>query len=108
MRALAVIFVLLVLALQYPLWAGEGSWRRVQDLRAQLQVQRAHNAELKARNEALDAEVRDLKRGYAAIEERARAQLGMVKPGEIYFQLAGGDPAPAAPPASIAQAPARP
>jgi cell division protein FtsB len=60
-------------------------------------AQRALNEQLRARNSALDAEVRDLKQGYEAIEERARSDLGMVKPDEVFFQLV--DAAPSAPPA---------
>jgi cell division protein FtsB len=54
----------------------------------------ASNTNLKTRNDALDAEVRDLKQGTDAIEERARAELGMVKPNEIFFQIVPSGPAP--------------
>ena len=94
MRALAVIFVLLILALQYPMWLGKGGWLQVRELGRQVEAQREVNADLKARNAALDADVRDLKTGFEAIEERARSELGMVRQDEVFFQLPA-DPAPA-------------
>ena len=75
MRALAIVFALLILALQYPMWLGKGGWLQVRELDRQGEAQRQTNAELKARNAALDADVRDLKQGYEAIEERARSEL---------------------------------
>ena len=87
MRLLTLIFVVLIAALQYPLWLGKGSWLRVWDLSQQIDAQKAHNVTLKARNDAMDAEVRDLKQGYAAIEERARSELGMVKKDEVFYQV---------------------
>lgn len=86
MRVLALLFIALILALQYPLWFGKGGWLHVRELSAQVQAQKAQNAALRARNAALDAEVRDLKQGYEAIEERARSELGMVKQDEVFFQ----------------------
>jgi len=77
----------LVLAIQYPLWAGKGGWFRVWEVDRQIVAQRETNAQLKARNAALDAEVRDLKQGLDAIEERARSELGMIRRDEIFFQL---------------------
>jgi cell division protein FtsB len=77
----------LVLAVQYPLWAGKGGWFRVWEVDQQIAAQREVNARLKARNGALDAEVRDLKQGLEAIEERARSELGMIRQDEIFFQL---------------------
>ena len=87
MRWLALAFVVLIAALQYPMWLGKGGWLQVRDLDRQLAAQKESNARLKLRNEALDAEVRDLKSGFEAIEERARAELGMVKQDEVFFQL---------------------
>jgi cell division protein FtsB len=92
MRVLAAIFVLLILVLQYPLWFGKGGWLQVRYLDRQIQAQKAHNLELKARNEALDAEVRDLKQGSEAIEERAREGLGMIKQDEVFFQIVESKP----------------
>jgi cell division protein FtsB len=73
--------------LQYPLWFGSGGVLAVWQLNREVAAQRAENARLKERNEALAAEVLDLKEGLAAIEERARADLGMVKKGETFFQV---------------------
>ena len=102
MRWLALIFGILILALQYPMWLGKGGWLKVRELDRQLDAQRETNAKLKARNEALDADVRDLKTGYEAIEERARSELGMVRGDEVFFQLqpAGSRTKPAVPAAS--------
>ena len=91
MRWLALVFVALLLALQYPMWLGKGGWLQVREYDRQLAAQREANAKLKARNEALDADVRDLKSGYEAIEERARGELGMIKNDEVFFQLQPGD-----------------
>ena len=87
MKILAAVLAALVVALQYPLWLGKGSWRSVWELDQSLEQQRATNAGLKARNDALDAEVRDLKEGTEAIEERARMELGMIKRDEIFYQV---------------------
>ena len=87
MRLLTLIFVILIAALQYPLWLGKGSWLRVWDLSQQIDAQKEANAKLKTRNDTLDAEVRDLKQGYAAIEERARSELGMIKQDEVFYQV---------------------
>jgi len=88
LRILAVILALLIVALQYPMWLGKGGWLRVRELDRQIEAQSRLNAELKARNAALDADVRDLKQGYEAIEERARSELGMIRQDEVFFQLA--------------------
>lgn len=87
MKALTLIFVVLIALLQYPLWLGKGSWLRVWDLSRQLTTQQEKNNALKARNDTLDAEVRDLKSGRAAIEERARSELGMIKKDEVFYQV---------------------
>lgn len=87
MKALTLIFVILIALLQYPLWLGKGSWLRVWELNRQVNAQQEKNAALKARNAMLDAEVRDLKSGKAAIEERARSELGMIKQDEVFFQV---------------------
>ncbi|HYJ19482.1 MAG TPA: cell division protein FtsB [Burkholderiales bacterium] len=87
MRFLALALVLLIAAIQSPLWFGKGGWSRVWELDRQVEAQRETNIKLAARNTALDAEVTDLKQGYDAIEERARSELGMVKSDEVFFQL---------------------
>jgi cell division protein FtsB len=94
-RWLAIVFVLLILGLQYPMWLGKGGWLQLRELNAQVAAQREANARLKARNEALDADVRDLKQGFEAIEERARSELGMIRQDEVFFQLPAETPAPA-------------
>ncbi|GBG15244.1 cell division protein FtsB [Novimethylophilus kurashikiensis] len=97
MRLLTLFLVILIAALQYPLWLGKGSWMRVWDLNHQIEQQKTANDKLKARNNSLDAEVRDLKQGYAAIEERARSELGMVKQDEVFYQVVDGGTPPVAP-----------
>ncbi|MGB4810881.1 MAG: cell division protein FtsB [Methylophilaceae bacterium] len=87
MKALTLIFVVLIALLQYPLWLGKGSWLRVWDIKSQIEAQEKKNNGLKTRNSTLDAEVRDLKSGRAAIEERARTELGMVKQDEVFYQV---------------------
>jgi len=87
MKALAIALATLVVGLQYPLWLGKGGWLRVRELDRGLVEQRAATAKLKARNDALDAEVRDLKQGSDAIEERARFELGMIKRDEVFYQV---------------------
>ncbi|HSI38249.1 MAG TPA: cell division protein FtsB [Methylotenera sp.] len=87
MKALTLIFVVLIALLQYPLWLGKGSWLRVWDLSRQISVQQEKNNGLKARNDTLEEEVRDLKSGRAAIEERARSELGMIKQDEVFYQV---------------------
>lgn len=104
MKILAIVFVALIVALQYPMWLGKGGWLMVRELDRQLGAQRETNGKLEARNLALDADVRDLKSGFEAIEERARSELGMVRGDEVFFQLqpAGSRPKPGvvAPPAA--------
>lgn len=81
------ILLLIIAALQYPLWLGKGGWVRVWDYDRQLSAQHDVNQKLEQRNAGLDAEVRDLKTGYDAIEERARYELGLVKQDEIFVQI---------------------
>lgn len=87
MRWPTLILLALIALLQYPLWWGKGGWYRVWDVRTQLSEQREVNQSLEQRNAAMDAEVRDLKGGYDAIEERGRYELGLIKPGEIFVQV---------------------
>jgi cell division protein FtsB len=86
-RALTLVFSLLIALLAYALWWGKGGWRQVWDLDSQLQSHQQLNRELATRNAGLDAEVRDLKQGYHALEERARSELGMIKKDEVFFQI---------------------
>jgi cell division protein FtsB len=96
LRILAAIFAVLILVLQYPIWLGKGGWLRVRELDRQVEAQKRTNATLATRNSALDADVRDLKQGYEAIEERARSELGMIRGNEVFFQLPNTPPAEAA------------
>jgi cell division protein FtsB len=86
-RWLTLALAGLVVLIQYPLWLGKGGWLRVWEVDQQISQQREVNARLVARNGALDAEVRDLKQGLEAIEERARSELGMIRQDEIFFQV---------------------
>jgi cell division protein FtsB len=88
-RVVTYIFLALILLLQYPLWLGKGSWLKVWDNNRQLNEQKEINEQARQRNAVLDAEVKDLKKGTEALEERARSELGMVKQGEVFFQVIG-------------------
>lgn len=87
MKALTLIFVILIALLQYPLWLGKGSWLRVWRVNQQVTQQTEQNDIYKQRNDALRAEVRDLKQGNDAVEERARSELGMIKSDEVFYQV---------------------
>ncbi len=87
MRVVTLILILLLLLLQYPLWLGKGSWLKVWELHRQVEAQQQVNQQTKTRNAVLDAEVLDLKQGTAAIEERARSDMGMIKRDEVFFQV---------------------
>jgi cell division protein FtsB len=106
MRWLTLALLVLIASLQYPLWIGKGSWLRVWDLSRQIDKQVEVNNGLKARNDGMDAEVRDLKQGLAAIEERARSELGMVKNDEVFYQVmdSGGMTTPDAAPILVPKA----
>jgi cell division protein FtsB len=100
MRRLGVLLVLLVALLawlQYRLWFGNGGEREVAALQAQVQRQARDNTGLRERNDALAAEVQDLKSGEAAVEERARSELGMIKPGETFYRVVEPESAPPSP-----------
>ena len=87
MRWLSIALLALLVLLQYPLWLGKGGWLRVWDVDRQLQEEKVANKQLEIRNAGLDAEVRDLKQGYDAIEERARHDLGMIRQDEVFVQI---------------------
>jgi cell division protein FtsB len=87
MRAVAFALMLLLGGLQYPLWAGKSGWGEVWRLEKQLQERRSANAKLSQRNTALAEEVKDLEDGLDAVEERARAELGMIRRGEVFVQV---------------------
>ncbi len=82
----AVLLVLLVIV-HGQLWFGRGSISNVSDLQQRLQTQNAENAKAQLANERLSSEVRDLKEGLEMVEEKARVELGMVKPNEVFVQL---------------------
>jgi len=95
MKILAGVLGALILLIQVPLWFGKGGWLRVSQMQQEVSRQKVKNDQLESRNATLAAEVRDLKQGTEAIEERARAELGMVKNDEVLFIVA---PAPEARP----------
>ncbi len=92
MRWVSLILFVLILLWQYPLWLGKGGWLKVWEVDRQVEAQKKINLNSQMRNSLLDAEVRDLKQGTEAIEERARSDLGMIKPGEVFFQVVGEQP----------------
>ena len=87
LRYVALLLLILLLALEVKLWTGDWSMREVWRLRQRVAEQKQENQKLKQRNEALSAEVQDLKNGNEAIEERARSELGLVKPGETFYHV---------------------
>jgi cell division protein FtsB len=96
LRWIALVLLILLIALQVHLWTGQGGLREVWRLEQRVSEQKAENERLKKRNETLSAEVEDLKHGEEAIEERARSELGLLKPGETFYQVvepgSGGKP----------------
>ena len=87
LRWVILVLLLLLVALQYRLWFGEGGMRQVWQLERDVAEQQEENRRLAERNALLATEVEDLKAGQEAVEERARVELGMTKPGEIYYQV---------------------
>ena len=86
-RLLTVCLLCLLAWLQYRVWLGTGSVREYRELQSQIQTQQTRNATLSARNARLAAEIEDLKHNLAAVEARARQELGMIKPGETFYQI---------------------
>ena len=102
-RIMAGLLALALMLLQYRIWASPDCMREVWRLEKAIDVQTAENTRLETRNRTLAAEVRDLKEGRKAIEERARTDLGMVKTNETFFQVVPpAQPGAATPPASDA------
>lgn len=95
LRLIALLLLIALVALQVRLWAGSGGLAEVRALRETVARQAEENRRLEARNEALRAEVEDLKQGDSAIEERARSELGMIRPGEVLYRVV--EPAPVEP-----------
>lgn len=87
MKWLVATLLLLLLILQYRLWVAEGSLAEQARLEVQVEQQRASNQLLQKRNRQLELEVLELQKGLESIEERARSELGMIKEGEIFYQL---------------------
>jgi cell division protein FtsB len=87
LRWIVLGLLVLCIALQIKLWSGQGGRVDVGHLRARVQAQTEENARLKRRNDELAADVEDLKTGTDAIEERARGELGMIRPGETFYQV---------------------
>lgn len=108
LRWIALILIALLIGLQIKLWVGDGGMRDLRAIRARVAEQQAQNAKLKQRNDALHADVEDLKHGQDAAEARARSQLGLIKPGEVFYQVVNGPAraASAAPPSASSVAPA--
>jgi len=110
MRLVTLAVAALLVLIQYPLWLGDGGWFKVWDKERKLADSQRHNDELRMRNAALDAEVRDLRDGTSAMEERARLELGMIHSDELFVQIlepgkagnAAGATAPNAAAASVA------
>jgi cell division protein FtsB len=90
MRALLVILLLVLAALQFKMWFGEGGYRTVQRLALRVEQQARENDVLAQRNRELQAEVEDLRQGLEAIEERARTELGLIKENEEFYQVVPG------------------
>src|ERR1700761_5372229 len=87
MRLVTVVLIVLLALIQFPLWWGHGGWLRVHELQQQLGEQQKKNADEKLRNERIAGEVQDLQNGTAAVEERARYEMGMVKDSEVFVQF---------------------
>ena len=94
MRILITILLILFLVLQYRLWVGKGSLAEVNNLKQEISGLEQELVKLRERNRALQAEVEDLRSGQAAIEERARSELGMIKEGERFYQVVDPQPKP--------------
>ena len=87
LRWVALILLLILIGLQLKLWGSHGGMREVDGLRASVQKQRDENDRLLQRNQALGADVKDLKNGEQAVEARARSELGLIKSGEVFYQV---------------------
>ena len=108
LRWLVLGLLVLIVALQLKLWTGTGGMPEVWRLRERVSAQDEENGQLRRRNEDLGADVADLKEGREGVEERARSELGMVKPGEVFYQVVEPGPGAAAPaPAAEAAPPER-
>lgn len=91
MRIALFLLLILLVWLQFELWVGKGSLTEVRELKQAIELQKQENERLKERNEALAAEVKDLKSGLEAIEELARSEMGMIKKDETFYQIVEPD-----------------
>ncbi len=91
MKLLSIVLLILLIMLQSKLWSDDGGLKEVWQHRAELEFQREESRLRQERNAELEAEVRDLNNGLAAIEERARSELGMIRRGETFIQVVGRD-----------------
>ncbi len=91
-RLLIFILLLMLVLLQYQLWFSSGGLPEVWELEKTREHQRQENSDLARRNQSLAAEVRDLKEGSEAVEERARSEMGMIKQGETFIQVIPAEP----------------
>ena len=87
MKWIVPILALLLVILQVKLWVGDGSLAEVHRLSLAIDLQKDRNSRMHERNQALEAEVKDLKQGQEAVEERARSELGMIKNNETFYQV---------------------
>ena len=87
MKIIAFALLVLLIWLQYKIWLQDGGIPEVLQLQQEVEEVKTEVKSLQDRNSSLDAEVKDLKKGLDAIEERARSELGMIKEGEVYYQV---------------------
>jgi len=86
-KIIALILLVLLIWLQYKIWLQDGGIPEVLQLQKEVDIEQSEVKKLQERNQSLDAEVKDLKKGLDAIEERARSEMGMIKKGEVYYQV---------------------
>ena len=87
MKIIASVLLILFIWLQYKIWLQDGGLPEIFQLQDEIQQVKTEVGKLRERNASLDAEVKDLKKGLDAIEERARSEMGMIKEGEVYYQV---------------------
>ena len=104
LRWIALILIVILIGLQLKLWSGNGSMREVDSLRVSVKKQADENARMLRRNQSLGADVIDLKHGDQAVEARARTELGLIKLGEVFYQVVESPAAAASVPAKPASA----
>lgn len=91
MKIIAFVLLSLLIWLQYKIWLQDGGIPEVIQLQQEVEEVKTEVQQLQERNSSLDAEVKDLKKGLDAIEERARSEMGMIKQGEVYYQVIESD-----------------